>query len=124
MICCATSHQLHQPCRRIGLHRDTSALSPSESSGRSVAKKAVPELQKALEDRDIKMITNTILRSKFSRGGEGGGGGLERQISKDESTRGSGEILTPLKCREMHLKLINEILKCKLSGLKSDIFTQ
>ena len=31
-------------------------------------------------------------------------------------------ILTPLKCREMHLKLINEILKYKLSGLKKRYF--
>ena len=49
-------------------------------------------------------------RSKFSSGRGGGGGGLERQTSKDESTGGSGE------CREMHSKLINEILK--LSVLK------
>ena len=33
-------------------------------------------------------------------------------------------ILTPPKCREMQLKLINEILKYKFSGLKlSEIFT-
>ena len=68
-------------------------------------------------------------RSTFSSGG-GGGGGLERQTSKDESTGGGGEgvfggmlprnffILTPLKCREMHSKLINEILKYKLSVLE------
>ena len=70
--------------------------------------------------------TNTELSgpaSKFS------GGGLERQTSKDESTRGSVGmlrrkilILTPLKCREIHLKLTNEILKYKLSGLKKQYF--
>ena len=57
-------------------------------------------------------------------------GGLERQTSKDESTGGGGGggfggefpqkflILTPLKCQEIHSKLINEILKYKLSVLK------
>ena len=54
--------------------------------------------------------------ARFRVWGEGGGG-LERQTSEDESTGGGGFgdmlprnflILTPLKCREMHSKLINE----------------
>ena len=70
-------------------------------------------------------------RSKFSSGE----GGLERQTSKDECRTGGGGgwgsgdmlprkllILTPLKCREMHPKLINEILKYKLSVLKKRYF--
>ena len=65
--------------------------------------------------------------ASFRVGEGGGGGGLERQISKNESTRGVRVprkilILTPLKCREMHLKLINEILKYKLSWLKKRYF--
>ena len=58
-------------------------------------------------------------------------GGLERQTSKMSYLGDSGcmfpreiLILTTPKCREMQLKLINEILKYKFSGLKlSDSFT-
>ena len=69
--------------------------------------------------------------ASFRVWGGGGGGGLERQTSKDESTGGDRSrgmfpwkflILTPLKCREMHSKLINEILKYKLSVLKKRYF--
>ena len=52
----------------------------------------------------------------------GEGGGLERQTSKMSQLKGSGDmlprkflILTPLKRREMHLKLINKVLKYKFS---------
>ena len=68
-------------------------------------------------------------RAASFRVGGGGGEGLERQTSKDESIGGVRGvlprkffILTPLKCREMHSKLINEILKCKLSVLKKRYF--
>ena len=45
--------------------------------------------------------------------GGGGGGRLERQTSKMSQLGVPGKILilTPFKCREMHLKLINENLK-------------
>ena len=66
------------------------------------------------------------MQQVFEWGGGGGGGGVpERQTSKDESTSGVPRkilILTPLKCREMDLKLINEILKYKLSGLEKRYF--
>ena len=58
-------------------------------------------------------------------GGGGGGGSLKGKQVKMNQLGGSGDmlprkifILTPLKCREMHLKLINKILKYKLSWLK------
>ena len=61
----------------------------------------------------------------FEWGGGGGGRGLKGKQVKMNQLGGSGDmlprkilILTPLKCREMHLKLINEILKYKLSWLK------
>ena len=55
----------------------------------------------------------------------GGGEGLGRQTSKDKSMLPQKIlILSHLKCREMHLKLINEILKYKLSGLRKPYFTQ
>ena len=72
----------------------------------------------------ILCLTTGPAQQVFEWGGGGGGGGLERQTSKDESIRGVRGyaprkilILIPLKSREMHLKLINEILKYKLSGL-------
>ena len=61
--------------------------------------------------------------------GGGGGGGLKDKQVKLSQVEGSGGmllqkflILTPLKCREMHSKLINEILKYKLSVLKKRYF--
>ena len=62
-------------------------------------------------------------RSKFSSGGRGrGGGGLKGKQVRRANYRGGGGgesggmlsriilILTPLKCREMHYKLINGFL--------------
>ena len=67
-------------------------------------------------------------RRKFSS--RGGGGSLkDKQVKMSQRGDGGGGggwgyaprkllILTPLKCREIHSKLINEILKYKLSVLK------